>query len=228
MPKNHHALDTGGGAAVTIEGDPCLERPQANSYGKSWRKALWRLFTWAEIGSIYGQLRCVALPAVKRGKELVIFCHTDVEKSEFTLATTGELLIVPASMNVGPLRSMMSQSKIDRIILRSPLYMLAGAVCWFAGLMITGVYLAGYGLMALVFARWRTEPGLWIFGAFLLCLFCSVHVALAYYLVYTFLAGNGPGSLVAVDLSLASEMLGVMIRFLWAISSWNYRSLPPW
>ena len=30
MPKNHHALDTGGGAAVKIEGNPCLERFQAD------------------------------------------------------------------------------------------------------------------------------------------------------------------------------------------------------
>jgi len=35
MPKNHHALDTGGAAAVKIEGNPCLERFQADLYGKS-------------------------------------------------------------------------------------------------------------------------------------------------------------------------------------------------
>ena len=34
MPTNHHALDTGGDAAVTIEGSPCFERFQANLYGK--------------------------------------------------------------------------------------------------------------------------------------------------------------------------------------------------
>ena len=34
MPKNHHRLDTGAAAAFKIEGNPCLERFQADLYGK--------------------------------------------------------------------------------------------------------------------------------------------------------------------------------------------------
>jgi len=189
------------------------------------RPALTRESTWAEIEPTYRLLWCVALPAVNRGKKLV-FCPTDAEKLESTLAITGELLIVPASMNVGCLRSMMNQSTIDRIILRAPVFILAGAACWFVGLRITGVYLGGFGILAFAFARWRTEPGLWIAGAFLLCFFCAVHVGLAYYVIHEFLAFNGPGGLLAVDLAFASAMLGFMIRFLWAISCWNYRFWP--
>ena len=117
---------------------------------------------------------------------------------------------------------MMSQVAVDRTIRYGVFAFLGGAICWFAGLVVSSMMLAGLGAMTGCFDNWRTERGLWMLGALFLLMFGGFYVIFACFQILDWQAGRAQlRGADAVDWFVGTTTLSFMVRFLWAVTYWN-------
>lgn len=117
---------------------------------------------------------------------------------------------------------MLTRKAIDQICALGPWLMIAGLVFMVLRLAMSGMFLLGLGATAGSLRGWKTEPGLWMLGALFGASFGMFQVAFVYFSVVDFFAGRGPAvGILAVDISLSSAVLTVLVRFCWSVTHRN-------
>ena len=90
-----------------------------------------------------------------------------------------------------------------------------------------GVITAGYavclGASGATLKNWRTEPGLWMLAVLSLLIFGSVEMCIILSELWDAFRGAQPVNVgVTIDVSIASLLLSVLIRFLFAVARYNF------
>ncbi|MEX2287125.1 MAG: hypothetical protein WD648_08555 [Planctomycetaceae bacterium] len=88
---------------------------------------------------------------------------------------------------------------------------------------ITAIYAGTLGAIGATLKDWRTERGLWMLAVLFLLFFGSVEVCIILNELWDAFRGAQPhGYGLTVDVSIASLLLSVLIRFLFAVARYNF------